>query len=321
MEKKRSGFTLIELLVVIAIIAILIALLLPAVQKVREAAARLQCQNNLKQIALALHAHHEEHNHFPHGTYNLIDQTFHTPPPYNDFQDRRCWFHDILPYMDQVALYKDFDKFMETNKSALAYPKLASIVPPFMCPLDPLQPKIKAFWGGIGNPEPHPTQGFHGNYVGCAGSDYFNPGGPQNSDNLGGILFAVSEVKLTPSHMKDGASQTALLSEIILTRDDEAHDIRGRYYNPAHGGVLFSTRVTPNTLVPDQFNWCNPDGNDLAPCVWTDTNMFVSARSYHEGGVNLALADGSVRFIFDSIDPDTYRSLGSRNGRDLVGDF
>ncbi len=314
-SKRSSGFTLIELLVVIAIIAILIGLLLPAVQKVREVGARLECQNNMKQICLAFHSYHDAEHHFPHGTYNYMDSTGSTPPPYNNRQDRRCWYHDLLPYVDQAPLYEDFEAHMSTGASALAFPKLDAVVRTYICPMDPLQPKLETFWGGIGTP----TQGSHGNYVGCAGNDYFNPGGVQNSAKLNGILFAVSRVKFT--QITDGTSNTALLGEIILTRDDEAHDIRGRYHNPAHGGVLFSTRITPNTLVPDQFNWCNPQGNLLAPCIWTGTNMFVSTRSYHQGGVNLGLVDGSIRFVANEVDPTVFRALGSRDGGESVPDF
>ena len=87
--------------------------------------------------------------------------------------------------------------------------------------------------------------------------------------------------------------------------------------NPAHSGVAFSTRIPPNTMVPDQFNWCsNQPNNPRAPCIWTGTNMFVSARSYHPGGVNLGLGDGSVRYVSDNVDPVAFRALGSRNGNE-----
>jgi prepilin-type N-terminal cleavage/methylation domain-containing protein len=171
----RKAFTLIELLVVIAIIAVLIGLLLPAVQKVREAASRTKCANNLKQVALALHSYHGARGFFPHGTYNYIDGTGSTPPPYNGSQDRRCWVQDILPYLEQEALFKEFDAFMSNGAHhALDFPDNTTVIPTLMCPSGPAGPKVKTWntGGGVDH-----SQGFSGNYVLCAGNDYFNPNG------------------------------------------------------------------------------------------------------------------------------------------------
>ena len=324
------GFTLVELLVVIAIIGILIALLLPAVQAAREAARRAQCTNNLKQVGLGLHNHHDTYGYFPHGTYNYLDSTHYTPPPYGtmagiwngDMQDRRCWMHDVLPFIEQVPLFTEFQAYMKTNPSALGFPKLDTIIPTLMCPSDPVSPKLHTYWGGFNTP----TQGFSGNVVLCSGNGYFNPGNTQqecwtNSANGNGLFFALSKVRITD--IKDGSSNTAMSSELILTPDKGSHDIRGRYHNPAHGGVLFSTRLPPNNLVPDRFNWCANAEDQLlrAPCVWVGTDMFVSVRSYHPGGVNLGLADGSVRFVSENMDPVVFQALGSRDGGERIGEF
>lgn len=323
-EKPRVGFTLVELLVVIAIIAMLVTLLLPAVQSAREAARRTQCSNNVRQICLSMLNHHDTKGHFPHGNYNLIDATGDTPDPYNGKQDRRCWFHDTLPYIEESSLFDDFERHMDTGRSALAYGGLGTPVPTFMCSSDGLSPKLNTFWGGIG-PDAEHTQGFSGNYLANAGDDYFNPTGLlindkkvsplQASSKLNGISFAVSKVRI--GQVTDGTSHTAMISELILSPDTTAHDIRGRYYNPAHGGVLFSTRIPPNTLVPDRFNWCSKAPLPRAPCISSGSNMFVSPRSYHPGGVTLGMADGAVRFVNNSVDPIAFKASGSRNGEEI----
>ena len=132
-------------------------------------------------------------------------------------------------------------------------------------------------------------------------------------------MFAQS--KITIADVTDGTSHTALLSEVILVEDTDSHDIRGRYYNPAHSGVAFSTRLPPNTPVPDRFNWCANRPPKEAPCLWGGDYIFVLARSYHVGGVNMAMCDGSVRFIRNSVNPATYKALGSRAGGEIPGEL
>lgn len=311
---RRAGFTLIELLCVIAIIAILIGLLLPAVQKVRASAARTKCGNNMHQLATAMHNYHDAEGRLPHATYNYIDSTGYTPPPYNGANDRRCWAHDIWPYIEQNALSSEFLPYMKTGASALGFQDMGTIVSVLMCPSDPTSPKTQTYWGGFGTP----TQGFSGNYVVCAGDDYFCKTSYVDSANLNGIFYAQSRTRFVD--IKDGQSHTAMISELILSPDTNGHDIRGRYHNPAHSGVAFSTRLPPNNMVPDQFDWCQATPVPRAPCIWSGTYIFVSARSYHTSGVNVAMADGSIRFVNDSIDPIIWKGMGTRAGDEVTGE-
>ncbi len=333
MRQPRSAFTLVELLVVIAIIGILIALLLPAVQAAREAARRSQCVNNVKQVGLALHNFVSAHGSFPHGTYNLIDDYNNgTPPPYNGYNERRCWMHDILPFLEEPALYESIDRYvrLQPNSTANSGPNCMSApqrwqtVPALMCPSDPANPKVITCSNG--GPGPGGTlmgsQGFSGNVVALAGNDYFNPTGAASSKSLNGVFFAISTVRTRD--ITDGTSKTLLTSEIVLVTDTaNQDDIRGRYHNSRHGTTLFSTRLPPNSSNPDQMWFCI-SGQPMAPVVFQDPGVpgvFLLARSYHPGGVNAGMADGSVRFVPDEIDPLLYKALGTRNGAETTTDF
>jgi hypothetical protein len=312
------------LLVVIAIIGLLIALLLPAVQAAREAARRSQCTNNMRQVALGLLNHVDVHKAFPHGTYPVIDCLTCNVPTIGPNNDRRSWMQDMLPYIEEENLYEQFVIYMNAGGSALNFPQNVTIVTPMMCPSDPLGPKLVTYngGGGVGNGVTN-SQGFSGNMVVCVGNSYENPGSDANSTNptlVNGIMFSRSTTRM--KEIQDGTSHTALVSEIILTPDVIDNDIRGRYYNPSHGGVLFSTLYPPNTSVPDQVDWCSAAPVPLAPCIPSQGadlgNLYMSARSYHTGGVNLALADASVRFIGDDVSPVVYQAIGSRNGAEQV---
>jgi prepilin-type N-terminal cleavage/methylation domain-containing protein/prepilin-type processing-associated H-X9-DG protein len=341
---RRDGFTLVELLVVIAIIGILVALLLPAVQAAREAARRAQCTNNMKQVALAVLNHESQNGRLPRGTYNYLDSSgAGTAAPYGshngvsspnasqDKQDRRCWFHDLLPFVEEQSLSDAFEAYMSKPlawgpyPSAIDFPQSSTVVPSFMCVSDPLSPKLQTFHPGLLT---ELTQGFSGNYVGCAGSYYQNmlrdtdPDFAKYGSNRylsgaysDGVLLGGRDVKL--SSVTDGTSKTALISEIRLVADTRGNDARGRYYNPAHGGVLFTTLEPPNSQRGDEVSWVS-DQNDIlmAPIaqVGEGDAYMMTARSYHAGGANVARVDGSVAFITEGIERDVYQAMGSRDG-------
>jgi len=303
---RPRGFTLIELLVVIAIIAILIGLLLPAVQKVREAAARAKCQNNLKQVALALHGYHDVRGALPPGISTGI------PPGNNPNWDRRSWQPFILAYMEQSALHTNMEAKVATAANyTITFPGFETVVGTLQCPSDPNSPKTITV---AGNP-----QGAHGNYVVCAASTYYNTGNAEGR-TLNGMFFSSSKVKLTD--VTDGTSNTFMVSEINVVPDATQHDLRGRYNNGIHAGTWFTTLNPPNTTVPDQVqgNYC-VNLPLRAPCTNPATNFGNYARSYHTGGVNAALGDGTVRFVRDGVDAAVYRAAGSRNGDEVPGNF
>ncbi len=303
---RVRGFTLIELLVVIAIIAILIGLLLPAVQKVREAAARAKCQNNLKQVGLALHGYHDARGVLPPAISTGI------PASNVPNWDRRGWQAFILAYLEQSALHANMEAKAATMANyTITFPGYDTAIPTLQCPSDPNSPKTITV---PGNP-----QGAHGNYAVCAASTHFGTGAGEDK-SLNGMFFSASRVRLTD--VLDGTSNTLMASELNVVPDTAStHDIRGRYNNAIHNSVQISTLNPPNTTLGDQMNgsYCVPIAG-RAPCA-TPTQFVTYARSYHTGGVNAIMGDGSGRFVRDSVDATVYRVSGSRNGGEVAGNF
>jgi prepilin-type N-terminal cleavage/methylation domain-containing protein/prepilin-type processing-associated H-X9-DG protein len=316
---RRRGFTLIELLVVIAIIAILIGLLLPAVQKVRASAARAKCANNLKQLGLAMHNYEGAYGAFPQGR-NQYPLVVSAPAR-------------LLAFVEQTNLQQlvNYDATLADPKNVAASQVRVGL---FVCPSDPQNGQVS------GLPD------FGTNYVACNGTGVIR-------DSAGNIISYTKipdgngifvQIPTRVGDITDGLSNTAAFSESTLGNGQKpasnpppainqkllilevagGNDTTpadcdgmngtwnanrgGQWINGHFGNTLYNHYYTPNTAKWD----CGNASHNKA---------LSTARSYHTGGVNLLLTDGSVRFVRDSIDTNAWWGLATRAGGEVLGDF
>jgi prepilin-type N-terminal cleavage/methylation domain-containing protein/prepilin-type processing-associated H-X9-DG protein len=295
----RRAFTLIELLVVIAIIAVLIGLLLPAVQKVRESAANSQCKNNLHQIGVACHAYHDLNRCLPPGYLANV--------PYSDGATDTApgwgWAAFLLPQLEQDNLYRQL-KFSQPVQNA---PAIQSFVKVYLCPSD--LPPTSAFTL---------TDAAGTNIAAAAPSSYAATVGPDASDVADptglGVFYRNSRTKF--SDIKDGTSQTVMIGERAWT------DSMGIWAGAPSGAVL---RPGPRNL------W--QSATAPAPCLVLAHNNWINITSdadgglddfssCHSNGVNLLFADGSIHFLrsitFDGPDHQMFQALGTRAGAEPI---
>ena len=350
-RKSRLAFTLIELLVVIAIIAVLIALLLPAVQAAREAARRMQCVNNLKQLGLGLHNYMSSVGTFPPGRFNTHRRG-----------NGNVWggHSQVLPYMEQQAVFNTFNFSLSPElEASLASASAnatgaATFINTLLCPTDAAPQTLLTVAG-----QNYASHNYHLNVgSGYALLERF-PASVSSPflDTPNGAFFENRGVG--PADFPDGMSNTVIVSETIrataastyandptrvflvtgnnktsgppLTSDADyaalclslpatttqfqaTKGVRWHYGAPGH--TLYNHRRPPNDPQPD----CRGGlpHSDKSDPLWSYMSLNITARSTHPGGVNSLLADGHVQFMKNTINVNTWQALGSRNGGEVI---
>ncbi|EAQ79961.1 DUF1559 domain-containing protein [Blastopirellula marina] len=299
LTKSRYAFTLVELLVVIAIIGVLIALLLPAVQQAREAARRMSCSNNMKQLGLAMHNYHDTFGSFPFG--------FIGDPPEMATHRRICWMQTILPFIEQNALSDAFKADTEVYTQNVPDSIQEVVIEGLLCPSEANRDAT----GG------NSVAGFQGNYVVNTGDDQMH-----RYDPLDGLFFSKSSLGFRDT--VDGTSNTLLYGETIKRPGTGAWGASGGYWGGgAWGSHGFTTLESPNTTVADRNYSCKTTTFKKAPCTATGVSHELQnfSRSYHPGGVMVTLADGSTRFIAETVNLSTWQALSTRAGGEVLGEY
>ncbi len=345
MRKRRFGFTLVELLVVIAIIGILVALLLPAVQAAREAARRMQCGNNLKQIGLALHNYHDTYKSFPPARVRCAPG-----------RTNRCWTTSniswaarILPFVEQSPLHDRIDYKIYPGWSGVNRQVMNKVIPGYLCPSDPGTGRFP--WtdsGGTKRIGGAPNRdSAHMNYVGCVGPDKLLRTRPadakgifvearyRNANDRGGTMKLAS--------ILDGTSNTVIVSECIIGFPHRARNASGSnnartidrqadtvYSNGVPGcppgGTTNSSRrqrgyswFRGERPSSDHFTTLMTPNSQHMDCGSNTDRAMFAARSVHPGGVQITMGDGSVKFAAETVNFRIWRWSGGRaDGESVV---
>jgi prepilin-type N-terminal cleavage/methylation domain-containing protein len=298
--RRQVGFTLVELLVVIAIIAILVALLLPAVNSAREAARRTQCVNTIKQYGLAMQMHHDTHRTLPLGAR--------TNP-------RQTWCMHLWPFIEETAIAAKNDLKRNFYEPPGTIPGtmmgLTGVrVPIYNCPSD------------IGNDQTQGTyQRTRGNYVVNWGNSKY---GQVNEPTAIAPFSQVRGNRDMPrktnfKKIVDGLSKTLLMAEVLRAWSLDDNDWRGDIHND-DGVCRFHTIQTPNSTIHDiiENGWFQRTGDPLMPArAGPRAGQFVAARSRHPGGVVTIYCDGSVHFIVNEVDEIAWQGAGTMNGKEV----
>lgn len=301
--KARRAFTLVELLVVIAIIGILMAMILPAVQSARESGRRIQCANNIKQLGLALQLHHEALKRFP--------------PAAGAWAGSPTWMIATLPFIEEAALKGNYRTDVVGHNQAgsgCTNMQLGFAT----CPSDTVALTAGQTYGGSS------YHNYAANIGNTASGTPFSGYTMRTETTYNGNTFAgapftfVSGTSLT--NIRDGSSKTLLLAEVV---QGQGQDLRGFIWWVS--GSSFVTSLRPNDSNPDQLThgYCDPNPpNPPANCTGTVTGDYAirafASRSRHTTGVNVALCDGSSRYMTDDIDATTWLGLGTSKGGELI---